>query len=179
MRVITGSARGHRLFTLEGRNTRPTTGRIKEAMMSAIQFEIPGARVLDLYAGTGQLGIETLSRGAESGVFVELSPDAEHVILENLKHTRLADKASVYRSDVEQWLKQAPGVFDLVFIDPPYDQDILPKILPLVEPLMAENGIIICESGTEDELPETVGRFATVKTYGYGKRKVTLYRPIP
>lgn len=176
MRVITGSARGHRLLSIPGYDTRPTTSRVKEAIMSAIHFEIPEAHVLDLFAGTGQLGIETLSRGAKDCVFVELSTEADSVIRENLKRTHFSDRARRYKADATSWLARANESFDIVFIDPPYDKDILPEILPLVEKLMNDQGVIVCESALTDKVPETVGRFSIFRDYSYGKRKVTMYR---
>ena len=118
MRVITGSARGRRLKELEGLETRPTTGKVKEALFSVIQFDIEGRRVLDLFAGTGQLGIEALSRGAECAVFVERRRDALQVIRENLEACGMTDKARVVNGDAMSYLKSGEK-FDLIFLDPP------------------------------------------------------------
>ena len=176
MRVITGSARGHRLLSIPGYDTRPTTSRVKEAIMSAIHFEIPESHVLDLFAGTGQLGIEALSRGAKDCVFVELDSEADSVIRENLKRTHFSNQARRYKADVLSWLARTNERFDIVFIDPPYDKDILPEVLPLVEKLMNSHGVIVCESALTDMVPEAVGRFSIFRSYNYGKRKVTMYR---
>ena len=119
MRVITGSARGRRLKELEGMETRPTTDRVKEGMFSALQFDIEGRRVLDLFAGTGQLGIECLSRGAASAVFVDRRPDAVKIIRENLKVTDLTDRAQVVSGDSMEYLKSLREKFDIILLDPP------------------------------------------------------------
>ena len=120
MRVITGSARGRRLLELAGGETRPTADRVKEGVFNIIQFDIEGRRVLDLFAGTGQLGVEALSRGAAEAVFVEQRRDAARLVTENLKLTGLADRARVVNGDALSYLAGAGERFDIVFIDPPY-----------------------------------------------------------
>ena len=125
MRVITGTARGRRLKELEGTETRPTTDRVKEGLFSALQFDIEGRRVLDLFAGTGQLGIECLSRGAASAVFVDRRADAVKLIRENLKLTELQDRARVVAGDSMEFLRSLRERFDIVFLDPPYEAGLL------------------------------------------------------
>jgi 16S rRNA (guanine(966)-N(2))-methyltransferase RsmD len=129
MRVITGTARGRTLKTPEGDHTRPTAERVKEAVFSIIQFEIEGRRVLDLFAGSGQLGIEALSRGATSAVFIESDKAAAEVVRENLQKTRLEDKATVLQTDAIAFLASTASVFDIVFLDPPYAANLLQKAL--------------------------------------------------
>ena len=119
MRVITGTARGIQLKTPEGMVTRPTTDRVKEAMFSIVQFDLPGAAVLDLFGGTGQLGIEALSRGAASAVFVDLRDDACKLIKENVKRAGFEKEASVIRSDYLAYLKCCDRKFDIILLDPP------------------------------------------------------------
>ena len=121
MRVITGSARGRRLKTPENYNIRPTTDNVKEAVFNIIQFDIEGRRVLDLFAGTGQLGIECLSRGAREAVFLDQSRDAVRIVKENLKTCGMS--APVLQKDALAYLRQG-GHFDLIFVDPPYDADL-------------------------------------------------------
>ena len=125
MRVITGKARGVALKTPDGMATRPTTDRVKEAMFSIIQFDIPGAKVLDLFGGTGQLGIEALSREAKSAVFVDEREEACKLIRENLKRTKLEKDARVIRSDYANYLKNCTEQFDIIFLDPPYAEVFL------------------------------------------------------
>ena len=127
MRVITGSARGRRLNELKGYDTRPTTDKVKEGIFSAIQFEVEGARVLDLFAGTGQLGIEALSRGAQRAVFVDRRTDAVKLIRENLALTRLEEGAQVVCVDSMAYLNALREKFDLIFLDPPYADDLLER----------------------------------------------------
>ena len=128
MRVITGTARGRVLKELMGMETRPTTGKVKESLFSIIQFDIEGRRVLDLFAGTGQLGIEALSRGAAECVFVERRSDAVHLVQENLALCRLTDRAHVRQGDALAYLRSGEK-FDLVFLDPPYASGLLEQAL--------------------------------------------------
>lgn len=176
MRVITGSAKGHRLLSLPGTDTMPTSESVKEAMMSTIQFEIEGARVLDLFAGTGQLGIEALSRGASFCQFVDKNQRCGLLIGDNLKHTNLKDFASITIADAVAWSKTTRGEFDIAFIDPPYESQLLPTLLPFVAGLMADTGVFLVETGRETVVPETAGHFEKQKDYFYGKKKFTSYR---
>lgn len=178
MRVITGTARGRRLGELSGMDTRPTTDRVKEGMFNIIQFDIEGRRVLDLFGGTGQLGIECLSRGAEACVFVDQRKDAVKLIRDNLKATELSDRAKVVQSDSIGYLSGAREKFHLIFLDPPYDSGLLESALKKISmiDILADNGIIICESRAEHQLPELPAPFVKSKDYRYGKIKVTLYR---
>ena len=120
MRVITGSARGKRLAVLEGEAVRPTTDRVKEALFNIIQFQIEGRRVLDLFAGSGQLGIEALSRGASEAVFVDCAKESIAVITKNVENCGLAGQARIVQTDYASYLARRDGTFDLVFLDPPY-----------------------------------------------------------
>lgn len=176
MRVITGIARGMRIQTLEGMETRPTAERVKEAEFSIIQFEIEGRNALDLFAGSGQLGIEALSRGAKHATFVDANPQAVKVIRENLLHTGLAANSSVAAGDVEQFLMHTKGVFDIVFIDPPYSKGLIEKVLPLTAQHMSDAGVIICEAAKMDKLPENAGDFKLVRHGDYGKTSLAVYR---
>ncbi|NLL63823.1 MAG: 16S rRNA (guanine(966)-N(2))-methyltransferase RsmD [Ruminococcaceae bacterium] len=175
MRVITGTAKGMKLKTLEGFNVRPTTAQVKEAIFSIIQFEIVGARVLDLFSGSGQLGIEALSRGAKRVVFVDNSRAAISIIGENLEHTKLEQNAVVKNQEVETFLKTTEEIFDIVFIDPPYSKGLLNEILPLLKDKMSDVGVIICETAKEEELLE-LENFRIHKVHKYGKIKLTVYR---
>ena len=176
MRVITGTARGRRLLTLEGEDVRPTTDRTKEAMFSSIQFEIEGTRVLDLFAGSGQLGIEALSRGASGAVFVDRNRQAIEVVKKNLQSTGLAKNAIVLSTDAETFVTTTKEKFSFVFMDPPYSQGILQKILPLAERVVLEGGAIICEHSLGEELPEELENMKIYRSYRYGKIAVTVYR---
>jgi 16S rRNA (guanine966-N2)-methyltransferase len=177
MRVITGSARGVHLKTPAGLDTRPTTDRVKENLFNIIQFETPGARVLDLFAGSGQLGIEALSRGANAAVFIEHGKEAFDIVKQNLKATKLQDKAQVIQTDAFSYLDTCRGKFDLIFLDPPYSGKILEKALVFISEIdiLSDGGIIICERSIEkNELPE-LANFTRSKDYKYGKTLITLY----
>ena len=175
MRVITGSARGCTLETLEGLDTRPTVARVKEAIFSAISFEIEGRRVLDLFAGSGQMGIEALSRGAESCVFVDRSREAVSVIGRNLRRAKL-DAAEVVCTDAVGYLTHTAETFDLVFLDPPYAAGLLLPCLELLSEKMAAGGTVVCESDRNTDLPETVGALSQYRSYRYGRVAVRVYR---
>lgn len=178
MRVITGSARGRRLKELEGMETRPTTDRVKEGMFNVLQFDIEGRRVLDLFAGTGQLGIECLSRGAVSAVFVDRRADAVKLIRENLKVTELTDRARVVSGDSLEYLKTVREKFDLIFLDPPYEAGLLePALLQIAGfDILAPHGIIVAEHPAGRALPALPKPYKLHRTYRYGKIAMTVYR---
>ena len=178
MRVITGKARGVQLKTPDGLTTRPTTDRVKEALFSIIQFEIPTARVLDLFGGTGQLGIEALSRGAKSAVFVDAGDPACRLIKENLRRTKFENEAKVIRSDYLDYLKRCREKFDIVFLDPPYAEVFLENALKCITEIdiLETGGIIVAERPVGKELPWDFEGFTRSKDYKYGKTLLTIYR---
>ena len=176
MRVISGTARGMRLTTLEGLDVRPTTDKVKESLFNIIQFDIEGRRVLDLFAGSGQLGIEALSRGAKHSTFVDRSPKSVAVVRKNLEHTKLAPLATVRQEESKTFLLKTRDTFDLAFLDPPYGQGLIGTVLPELVGHMSDYGIILCETSRDETLPESVGDFYAAKTYRYGKIQLTLYR---
>lgn len=178
MRVITGSARGITLKTPEGMVTRPTTDRVKEAMFSIIHFEIPGADVLDLFGGTGQLGIEALSRGAKSAVFVDAGEPACRLIRENLKRTRLEAQARVVRSDYLAYLERTKEQFDIILLDPPYAEVFLESAIKKITEIdiLRQNGIIVAERPLGKELPWEFPGYDRSKDYKYGNTLLTIYR---
>ena len=178
MRVITGKARGVQLKTPDGMTTRPTSDRVKEAMFSIIQFEIPGARVLDLFGGTGQLGIEALSRGAKSAVFVDAGEPACRLIRENLKRTRLENDGKVIRADYLDYLKRCRETFDIIFLDPPYAEVFLENALKCIAEIdiLQSGGIIVTERPVGKELPWDFEGFTRSKDYKYGNTVLTIYR---
>ena len=178
MRVITGKARGIQLKTPQGELTRPTADRVKEALFSIINFDIPGARVLDLFGGTGQLGIEAISRGADSAVFVDAREDACKLIRENLKRTKLEKQASVVRSDYLDYLSRCRDQFDIILLDPPYAEEFLERSLKKITEIdiLRSNGIIVTERPLEKELPCSFEGYTRSKDYKYGKTLLTIYR---
>lgn len=178
MRVITGSARGTRLRTLEGDHTRPTVERVKEAVFSAIQFEINGRTALDLFAGSGQMGIEAISRGAIHCDFVDSSAAAIAVVRENLAKCRFEEQSATHQLGYDSYLKQTDRKYSLVFIDPPYGQGLALKALRLLQEAdrLARHAIVVCETAPEEALPEQVGTLALSKTTKYGNTRIHLYR---
>ncbi len=178
MRVITGKARGVSLKTPDGLKTRPTADRVKEALFSIIQFDVLTARVLDLFGGTGQLGIEALSRGAKSAVFVDNREDACKLIRENLKRTKFTDCARVVCSDYQSYLKNCRESFDIVFLDPPYAEIFLENSIKLITEIdiLQSSGIIVTERSVEKELLLEFPGYTRSKDYRYGKTILTIYR---
>lgn len=177
MRVITGSARGRKLKTLEGDEVvRPTTDRVKEAIFSIIQFDLTDACVLDLFAGSGQLGVEALSRGAANAVFVDRDSQAVEVIKDNLKTTGLFQKATVLNADSVNYIKNSRNKFDIVFLDPPYNKGLIDETLESVVGCCSENATVVCETDFNEVLPDSAGDFEKYREYKYSKTKITTYK---
>ena len=178
MRVITGKARGVQLKTPEGMLTRPTADRVKEALFSIINFDIPGANVLDLFGGTGQLGIEALSRGAERAVFVDAREDACRLMKENLKRAKL--EGTVVRSDYMDYLNRCRDKFSIIILDPPYAEEYLENAINRITEIdiLQTNGIIVTERPVGKELPWEFDGYQRSKDYKYGKTLLTIYRKL-
>lgn len=175
MRIITGSARGTKLRTLEGEVTRPTTERVKEALFSMIQFEIEGGRVLDAFGGSGQLALEALSRGAASAVICDNSPAAIAVIKENAQKTHLYDRCVILNTDATKYAARATERFDIVFIDPPYASGLA---MPVFESLIkanaiADGGLVILETSTE--LESVPAGYRIRRHAEYSKKNITVF----
>ena len=178
MRIISGTARGRKLKEPQGMDTRPTTDKVKESLFNIIQFELEGRRVLDLYAGTGQLGLEALSRGAERCVFVDQRREAAALVKENIKLCRFEDRSRVVQEESLSFLSACREKFDVVFLDPPYQSGLLEKSLEqLIRfDILREHGIIVCESGTEWTLPALEPPYEAGREYRYGQIKLSLCR---
>ena len=164
------------MVTPAGREVRPTPERVKEAVFSALQFEIEGRRVLDLFAGSGQLGLEALSRGAQSATFVDVSETSVSAVKKNVEATGFSDKCRVIRADFAAFAAGCGEQFDLAFLDPPYAEGLLEPAILAVIPRMSDYGAIVCEHPKEVSLPDAVGSFRAVRRYRYGKVLVTVYR---
>ena len=178
MRVISGKARGIVLKTPDGMQTRPTADRVKEALFSILQFELPGKRILDLFGGTGQLGIEALSREAKLAVFVDERDDACRLIRENLKRTKFENQAKVVRSDYLSYLKSTNEKFDIILLDPPYAEIYLENSLKMITEIdiLQSGGIIVAERPLGKDLPYDFEGYSRSKDYKYGKTLLTLFR---
>ncbi|HCJ40972.1 16S rRNA (guanine(966)-N(2))-methyltransferase RsmD [uncultured Ruminococcus sp.] len=176
MRVITGSRRGKKLKTLEALDTRPTTDMVKEAVFSAIQFDVAGSQVLDLFAGSGQMGIEALSRDAAHCVFVDNNPAAVQIIKENISDCKFVAESRVLNMDSLDYLKVAKGQFDIVLLDPPYGKGLIEKALVGLDAHLSDRAIVVCEHEKELELGDEYGKLVKHKRYKYGKIAVTIFK---
>ena len=174
MRVITGTARGRKLKEPAGRDIRPTSDLVKESMFNICQFDVEGRRVLDLFGGTGQLGIEAASRGAGQVVIVDRSREAVELIRENVRRTGLS--VTVRQSDALDYLSSC-GRFDLIFLDPPYAASLAEEALWKIKgfDILSNGGIILCETDAKTTLPELDAPYRKRREYRYGKVKLTLY----
>lgn len=176
MRIITGSARGRRLISPEGADVRPTTDKVKESLFSIIQFEIEGRAVLDLFAGSGQLGLEALSRGAASCVFVDASAKSLAVVRRNIALTGFEARSEVVHGDAISFLASASRKFDLVFLDPPYDQGLCAKAAEFLPQVLKETSVVICETRATETLPAAIGGLLPAREYRYSAVKLTVFR---
>lgn len=177
MRVITGIARGRRLRTLDGDDiVRPTAEKVKEAVFSIIQFDIEGRNVLDLFAGSGQMGIEALSRGARRCTFVDASRQSIEVVRQNVRACGFEDSSSIVLSDSLGYLSRCRERFDIAFLDPPYASGLIPRALEPLSSIMNKGGVILCETAKDTELPDIAGCFTKRRIYSYGSTQITLYR---
>ncbi|MFI3326090.1 MAG: 16S rRNA (guanine(966)-N(2))-methyltransferase RsmD [Clostridia bacterium] len=174
MRVISGEKRGKKLITLQGEAVRPTTDRVKESIFNILQFDIAGRSFLDLFAGSGQMGIEALSRGAKKVVFVDSARESITVCKKNLENLEL--KANVVNSDSLTFVKNTAETFDIAFLDPPYNKGIIEAVLPDLVKKINIGGSIVCEHAAQSTLPQQVEDFVLFKTYKYGKIMLTIYR---
>ena len=178
MRIISGSVRGRKLKEPQGLDTRPTTDKVKESLFNIIQFELEGRRVLDLFAGTGQLGLEALSRGAEHCTFVDQRTEAAGLVRENIKLCRFEDRSRVVQGEAQAFLRSCGERFDVIFLDPPYQTDLLQQCVENIArfDILREHGIIVCESGTDWSAPTLVPPYQAGREYRYGQIKLTVCR---
>lgn len=180
MRVVSGDCKGRPLKAVPGNTTRPTTDKVKEALFNMIGPYFSGGIGLDLFAGSGGLGIEALSRGLEKVIFIDRDAKAIQVIHENIKACKLEASAEVYRNDADRALKaliKREIVFDYIFLDPPYKKQQLINIIEKIDEnkLLNNGGFIVCEHSHDVELPETTGVFSQIKHEKYGMIAITIY----
>ena len=180
MRIITGKAKGIALKTPKGDATRPTAERVKEAVFSMLQFDIEDRTVLDLFAGSGQMGLEALSRGAINATFVDKSRDAVALIKENLEKTKLSNSATVFQCDYLEFIRRNRGAkYDIIIIDPPYALGMYGPALKnlLAADMLKSTTLIVCESGTDtifNKDNELESKFEVAKQSKYGNTYITI-----
>ena len=177
MKIVSGIYRGRPLKTLEGKTTRPTSDKVRGAIFNMIGPYFEGGRVLDLYAGSGGLSIEAVSRGMSSAVLVERDRKAQAIVAENIQMTKEVGKFQLIKMDAERALEQISGEFDLIFLDPPYAKEqIVADIEKMDEKeLFSEDVMVVCETDKAVELPEEIACLGIWKEKIYGISKVTVY----
>ncbi len=174
MRVISGKARGTSLYSLEGSHTRPTTDRVKESMFSILNFNIPGGTVLDLFSGSGALGIEAISRGAQKCWFVENSKQAADIVRKNIEKTNSGENAVLKVMDFKAFLNSVDEKFDVILLDPPYNKKMCDEAMKIIfeRNLLKDDGVIMCET----EYGEVITTdFTKKKDYKYGKILLSVF----
>ena len=176
MRVISGAARGKKLKTPPHFDIRPTADRVKEAVFSVIHFDLPGAKVLDLFAGCGQLGIEAISRGAVLAVMIDSAKDAAELIKENVTACGFLSNVRIAQMDALSYIESCHEEFNVIFLDPPYDTELVDLALPKIERILSSDGIVVCETETGKKLLEQYGKLKMHRKYKYGKVLVTTYK---
>jgi len=181
MRIITGKAKGIKLKTLEGVQTRPTAERVKEAIFSSLQFDIENRHILDLFSGSGQMGLEALSRGAATATMIDKSYEAIKIIKENAEKTKLKNQCNIYNTDALDFLQRNKNQkFDIIFLDPPYESKLYAPILNQIydHNIIKESSIIICESNYDFFDEKLNSKFEITKRAQYGKIIITTLKPI-
>lgn len=176
MRIIAGTARGKQLYAPPGLHTRPTTDRVKESVFNIIQFQVPGARVLDLFAGSGQLGLECLSRGANHCVFCDNDPAAVRALRRNIEGCHMQERSTVQMKDWQSVVEHSGrGSFDIILLDPPYGGEMLENALNAIErfDILAARGIIVCESARKDVVQMPAAPYVLLREYHYGTTAIT------
>jgi 16S rRNA (guanine966-N2)-methyltransferase len=180
MRIITGIAKGRKIKAPSGMDTRPTLDRVKESIFDILACKIEGKNILDLFAGTGNLGLEAISRGANKCVFVENNRDTYKILQENVTSLGFQKECELYNRDSFTSLKffhNNNNTFDIIFLDPPYGKGYIEKAISVIdgEDLLNDDGIIVCEYDEKDLIPDTVGKIRSYRTEKYGRVKISLF----
>lgn len=177
MRIITGDLRGRRLATPKGSSIRPTSDKVKEAIFNIIADDFYDGVVVDLFAGTGNLGIEAISRGAKHCYFGDKSRESINLVRENINICKVQDKATIISGDYEMVLKRIPQKAQIIFLDPPYKENLMLSCIEIIDDLdlLTEEGYIVAEHGTDEKLPEKIGKYSLIKERRYGKIAVSIY----
>jgi 16S rRNA (guanine(966)-N(2))-methyltransferase RsmD len=181
LRIIAGEAKGRKILSPQGRNTRPTSDRVKESLFNILGQEIPGSNVLDLYAGTGNLGLEAISRGASFCLFIDNDRDSIKTVEYNVKLLKYEEHCEVHNNDAVQALNiigKRNMKFDVIFLDPPYHKNIIPKVVDAVARygIMSDECIIAAEHDIKDVIPEKILNLSLVKRFIYGNTVLSFYR---
>lgn len=180
MRIITGDYRGRKLETPVGYDVRPTTDKVKEAVFNILMNDIWDSVCVDLFAGTGNLGLEALSRGAKKCYFCDNSRESLNLIKSNIERCDAQEQSVILAGDYTKALTRIKEQADVFFLDPPYQAGLYEKCLQLIDSLdlLTKEGIIIAEHGVRDQVPDQIGRLTKVKDRKYGKILVSIYRYI-
>lgn len=176
MRVVSGAARGLCLETIAEEGLRPTTDRVKESVFNILQFDIQGKKFLDLFGGSGQIGIEAASRGTSEVIIVENNNVSLEIIKKNLLKVKNRFNINLVKSDAIDFLKRFKGSIDIAFLDPPYNSDLLPRAFEYMESVMSDSGIIVTESAINRKYELNIGRFIHKKNYKYGNTQINIYK---
>jgi 16S rRNA (guanine966-N2)-methyltransferase len=180
MRIITGIAKGRKILAPEGMDTRPTSDRVKESVFNIISKKVYGARVLDLFSGTGNLGLESLSRGADWCTFIEKNKNTHKILIENINNLGFKDKSQVYNNDafeVIEMIGKNTTKYDIIFLDPPYSKGLIEKAILKIDEinLINSDGIIMSEYDENDVIPEAINNFKIYRTEKYGRTKISFW----
>jgi len=177
IKIIAGKNRGNILKTKEGITTRPTLNRIRENLFNIIRDKVPGAKVLDVFAGSGAIGIEALSRGALETTFIELDNDAYNILKENIVKTNNLKNSKLFKGDYRNFLKNSSENYDIIYVDPPYHLKAYEEVLSLIgsKNLLADNGIIIVEAKKDTIIPSETLDFKCYRDVIYGNTKIKFY----
>ncbi len=179
MRVVSGKARGLKLKSIESDSTRPTKDMVKEALFSMLLSYVDDATVLDLFSGSGAIGIEALSRGASKCYFNDNNKECIDVINENLEKAKFSDLAEVFHLDYLDMLKEVRNVsFDIIYVDPPYNKGLGKKAIETISSydLLKKNGVLVFETDTYEETPEMIGNYIKFKSKKYGRNIISFYK---
>ncbi|MGL4392656.1 MAG: 16S rRNA (guanine(966)-N(2))-methyltransferase RsmD [Fusobacteriaceae bacterium] len=182
MRIIAGEAKNRKIKSRKGRETRPTLGSVKEALFSIIAPYIVGSRFLDLFSGTGNIGLEALSRGAKKAIMIEKESEALKIIIENVENLGFTERCRAYKNDSIRALEilgRKDEKFDIIFMDPPYAENLCTKVLKAISKnkVLADDGLIICEHHLFEDLADEIDGFKKADTRKYGKKVLTFYTP--
>ncbi len=176
MRIISGQFRGRKLKTLEGMNTRPTADRVKESLFNILSTKVYDAKILDLFAGSGSLGLESLSRGASFCAFVDSSKDAIGIVKENIKLCKVEEYSKVINKDYLEAMKSIIEKFDIIFVDPPYSKGIEIIVLENAKDILSDDGIVVVETDNADIPPDEINGLMKYDSRKYGRTNISLYK---